>query len=83
MYSLPESANKLIDEFSKLPGIGRKTAQRITFFILKNEDEKAFALSKALVNVKQKIKHCSICFGITENDPCVICIDISLSLIHI
>ena len=40
MYSLPESANKLIDEFAKLPGIGRKTAQRLTFFILKIEDEK-------------------------------------------
>lgn len=77
MYSLPESANKLIDEFAKLPGIGRKTAQRLTFFILKNEKDKVFELSNALLNIKEKIKHCSICFGITENDPCAICKDTS------
>ncbi len=77
MYSLPESANKLIDEFAKLPGIGRKTAQRLTFFILKNDNDKVLDLSKALVNIKEKIKHCSICFGITENDPCTICEDMS------
>ncbi|MBA66264.1 MAG: recombination protein RecR [Candidatus Marinimicrobia bacterium] len=77
MYSLPESANKLIDEFAKLPGIGRKTAQRLTFFILKNEKDKVFELSNALLNIKEKIIHCSICFGITENDPCAICKDTS------
>ena len=75
MYSLPESAEKLIDEFAKLPGVGKKTAQRLTFFILKNGKQDALDLSKALVDVKEKITHCEDCFGISENPLCVICSD--------
>ena len=77
MYSLPNSAKKLIQEFSNLPGIGKKTAQRLTFFILKCEKQKVFDLSQALLNVKEKIRNCSICNGITENDICSICNDIN------
>ena len=77
MYSLPNSAKKLIQEFSNLPGIGKKTAQRLTFFILKCEKQKVFELSQALLNVKEKIRNCSVCNGITENDICSICNDIN------
>ena len=75
MYSLPNSAEKLIQEFSNLPGIGRKTAQRLTFYILRCEKDKVFDLSKALLSVKERIRNCLICHGITENDVCEICKD--------
>ena len=75
MYSLPESAEILIDEFAKLPGVGKKTAQRLTFFILKNGKQDALDLSKALVDVKEKIRYCDDCFGISESPLCSICGD--------
>ena len=73
MQSLPDSANRLIEEFSRLPGIGRKTAQRLTFHLLKTEKETVYRLSDALRDVKMKVHECSVCGGITEEDPCVIC----------
>lgn len=73
MQSLPDSANRLIEEFSRLPGIGRKTAQRLTFHLLKTEKETVYRLSDALRDVKMKVRDCSVCGGITEDDPCVIC----------
>ncbi|MAL64947.1 MAG: recombination protein RecR, partial [Candidatus Marinimicrobia bacterium] len=66
MKTLPQSANRLIQEFSNLPGIGRKTAQRLTFHILQTEKEKVSELSKALIRLKEVILNCSICNGITE-----------------
>jgi recombination protein RecR len=72
---MTETIQKLIDEFSKFPGIGKKTAQRMAFYILKGKKEEAEALAKALLDVKEKVKYCSICFNITEEDPCVICKD--------
>jgi len=75
LQSLPDSANQLIDEFSRLPGIGRKTAQRLTFHLLKTEKDTAYRLSDALKAVKEKIVECSKCGGITESDPCFICSD--------
>ncbi len=68
-----ESLEKLIGEFSKLPGIGRKTAQRLAFYLLKQPDEEVKALAQALIDVKEKTKLCSVCFNITETDPCPIC----------
>ncbi len=68
-----ESLEKLIGEFSKLPGIGRKTAQRLAFYLLKQPKEEVQALAQALVDVKEKTKLCSVCFNITETDPCPIC----------
>ena len=73
MHLLPESANKLIDEFSRLPGIGKKTAQRLTFYLLNSDQEYVHDLSQALKDIKVKIQKCSLCHGITENDPCMIC----------
>ena len=75
MHSLPNSAKILIQEFSNLPGIGKKTAQRLTFYILQCEKHKVFDLSQALKNVKEKIRNCSVCNGIAENDICDICND--------
>lgn len=72
-YALPIS--KLIEEFSKLPGVGNKTAQRLTFHILNMPRESANDLAKAIIDAKEKIKHCSTCFNITDTDPCSICCD--------
>ena len=75
MKTLPQSANRLIQEFSNLPGIGKKTAQRLTFHILQTEKEKVSELSKALIRLKEVILNCSICNGITEEKVCSICKD--------
>ena len=75
MNSLPNSAKKLIQEFSNLPGIGKKTAQRLTFYILQVEKEKVSNLSQALLEIKEKIHNCIVCNGITEQETCSICID--------
>ena len=75
MKNLPNSAKKLIQEFSNLPGIGRKTAQRLTFYILQIEKEKVSNLSQALLEIKEKIHNCNVCNGITEEQTCSICTD--------
>ena len=75
MHTLPDSANKLINELSRLPGVGRKTAQRLAFHFLSSDVELSHSLSNALLDIKQKIKNCSSCHGITEEDPCKICDD--------
>jgi recombination protein RecR len=63
----------LVEEFSKLPGIGVKTAQRLTFFILRSPTDQARRLAQAIIRVKESIIYCSCCFNITETDPCLIC----------
>jgi recombination protein RecR len=73
-YAAPIS--KLIEEFSKLPGVGNKTAQRLAFYILNMPKENAYNLSQAIIEAKEKIKHCSICYNITDTDPCAICGDV-------
>ena len=75
MFSLPSSVNKLIEELSNFPGIGKKTAQRLAFHVLKTHKNKILSLSQSLNDVKSKIIFCSVCHGITELDPCVICND--------
>ena len=70
-YAIPIA--NLIEQLSKLPGIGRKTAQRLAFFILEMEDLDAEKLSKSIVDAKEKIKLCSICCNLTEVDPCQMC----------
>lgn len=75
MFKSSESVDRLIEEFSKLPGIGRKTAMRLAFYILKEEKQEAERLAQALLDVKDKVKYCSICFNITESDPCFVCQD--------
>ena len=68
-----DSIEKLIEEFSKFPGIGKKTAQRMAFFVLKQRKEEAEALAQSILDVKSKVSYCSVCFNITEHDPCSIC----------
>ena len=77
MKSFPKSVNDLIDQFTKLPGIGRKTAQRLTFHILNSESKYSINLSNALENIHDKIIYCKSCHSITESDPCIICRDIN------
>jgi len=63
----------LIQELSKLPGIGPKSAQRIAYYLLRAPDEQCKLLAEAVVSVKQKTKLCSICCNVTDSDPCLIC----------
>jgi recombination protein RecR len=71
----PEPVARLIDALQKLPGIGPKTAQRLTFFLLKCPADEVQVLSEALTRLKKQIVHCSACFNVTEEDPCRICKD--------
>jgi recombination protein RecR len=73
---LAPSMAKLISELAKLPTIGPKTAQRLAFYILKTPNEDVKRLAEVIVEVKEKIKNCSICYNITEDDPCSICQDV-------
>ena len=73
----PESFFKLIEELRKLPGVGRKTAERLAFYILKSQRHEADALVKAILELKEKVRLCSICSSITEVDPCNICSDMN------
>ena len=68
-----EAINRLIQEFNKLPGIGPKSAQRITYHLLRAHEDEPKLLSEAILSLKQKITLCSICFNVTESDPCPIC----------
>lgn len=72
-YALPIA--NLIEQFSKLPGIGRKTAQRLAFYILEMEELDAEKLAVAITNAREKIRYCSICCNLTDEDPCHICSD--------
>jgi len=71
--SLPHSIQNLIEEFSKLPGIGPKTAGRLTFYLLTKPDIDVENLGEAVMNLKKNLKFCTNCFNITETDPCDIC----------
>jgi recombination protein RecR len=68
-----DAIGRLVQEFSKLPGIGPKSAQRITFHLLRSSEEQARTLSEALLTLKQRITLCSSCCNVTEADPCPIC----------
>ncbi len=70
---LPDSISDLIEEFSRLPGIGPKTASRLTFYLLSKPDEDIQRFSRALSNFKKSLKYCENCFNITEESPCEIC----------
>lgn len=71
----PEPISKLIDSFTKLPGIGPKTAVRLAFFVLNMKEDDVLDFAKALVNAKRELTHCSVCGHITYQDPCRICSD--------
>ncbi|OQY50059.1 MAG: recombination protein RecR [Desulfobacteraceae bacterium 4572_87] len=69
----PEPLVKLIDQFTKLPGIGQKSATRMALFVLQSNRGLADGLARSLVEVKEKIHFCSVCFNLTDEDPCAIC----------
>jgi recombination protein RecR len=73
MEFYPQSLIRLIKHLSKLPGIGEKTAARLSLHILRSSDADARALSESIIEVKDKIRFCSRCFGLCETDPCRIC----------
>jgi len=75
MQIAPEPVTRLIEEFSRLPGIGPKTASRLTFFLLRSPAEQAVSLAEALRQLRERIIFCSTCFNITEESPCPICRD--------
>lgn len=75
MQVTPKPVLNLIDEFSRLPGIGPKTASRLTFHMLRAGAEQAQSLANALSDLHQKVTFCSRCFNITETDPCAVCSD--------
>lgn len=70
-----EPIARLVEEFNKLPGIGPKSAQRVTYHLLRAPGEQAEALAEAIRAVKEKLSLCSICLNITDSDPCPICRD--------
>jgi len=71
----PEPVARLIDALQRLPGIGPRTAQRLTFFLLKRPAGEVRELADSLVSVKANIVHCGRCFNVTDTDPCRICAD--------
>jgi len=71
----PEPIERLIENLTRLPGIGRKTATRLAFFLLNAKEGYITELSRSLIDIKEKIRLCSVCFNITDTDPCVICRD--------
>ena len=75
MQTAPASVTRLIEELAELPGIGRKTAARLTFFLLRNQSDLAGRLAEALRDLKEHTRFCSVCYNITEDDPCPICAD--------
>ncbi len=73
--AVPEPVTKLIEAFSRLPGIGPKTASRLTYFLLRAPDELSAGLADALRTMKEQTRFCSICGNITVEDPCLVCSD--------
>lgn len=69
----PECVTRLIEEFGRLPGIGRRSAERLAFFVLKSNELDAMRLAQAVIDVKRRIRHCSTCWNLTDADPCPIC----------
>lgn len=70
---IPVALERLVYEFSRFPGVGRKTAQRLAFNILRYSQQETQNLADALVEVKAQIRYCSVCSGFTDIDPCAIC----------
>ena len=65
--------SRLIEEFSKLPGVGRKTAQRLAFHVINMNNNDVEGLAKAIIDAKREIKYCSVCCNITDTEPCSMC----------
>jgi len=77
MTNYTQSIQSLMNELARLPGIGMRSAERIAFHLLKQRPEDAMKLADAIRDVKTRIRHCSVCYNLTEQDPCSICTDLS------
>ena len=75
MSNYPESVLKLIEEFGKLPGIGARSAERLALHLLRVPEDSALELANAITELRNRIKHCSICYNLSDTDPCHICSD--------
>ena len=75
MPLITESVTRLIDEFTKLPGIGKKSAERLAYHILRVHKTEAFGLADAIRNVKENVRYCRNCFNLAEQEECEICRD--------
>lgn len=75
MKAFPESLRRIIDQFSQFPGIGKKSAQRMAFFLLDSDREMAVNLARSILEMKDKIHQCPTCHNISETAPCGICTD--------
>ncbi len=73
--AVPKPVTQLVEAFSRLPGIGPKTASRLTYYLLRAPDELSQTLAAAIGDLKAKTRTCSVCYNITEEDPCAICRD--------
>ncbi len=73
--AVPKPVTRLIEAFSRLPGVGPKTASRLTYYLLRAPDELSQTLAEAIADLKAKTHYCSVCYNITEDDPCAICRD--------
>ena len=76
MASMPRAVDRLIDALSRLPGIGPKTASRLTYHLLRTGEEEAVSLAEALLALHRQTIVCSQCYNISETDPCEICVDL-------
>lgn len=77
MAAYPRAVDRLIDELAKLPGIGRRSAERLAFYILKGDEPAAAALAQAILDVKRSVRHCKYCYHLADSDVCSICADAS------
>jgi recombination protein RecR len=75
MDQVCESVSQLVDYFERFPGIGKKSAQRLAYHVLRMPEQEAYALSDAIVQVKKNVRYCSTCFNLTEDPQCSICRD--------
>jgi len=72
---ISESVTNLIDQFAKLPGVGRKSAERLAYHILRSHRSESLALADAIRQVKENVHHCKVCYNLAEGDTCEICAD--------
>ena len=75
MTEISQSVTELIDQLGKLPGIGRKTAERLAYHLLRVHETEAFALSDAIRSVRENVRYCDTCYNLAEGELCNICMD--------
>jgi len=75
MAELADSVTQMIEQFSRLPGIGKKSAERLAYHLLRVPESEAFALADSIRNVRENVRYCSVCFNLAESEKCRICSD--------